>query len=74
MNHIKQRWAETHLSEWPDPTHERHCAHKQPEAAHAASELDEWEPMPARERWAVWAVLLGVPAAVIVLGIVVALV
>lgn len=41
MQKIIDRWSETHLAAWPDPTHERHCAHTQPEAAHAASELDD---------------------------------
>ena len=70
MDHIKQRWAKTQVHRLPLGCDQQG---RYPEAAHAASEIDDWDPMPTRERWAAWAVLLGVPAAVIVLGIVVAL-
>ena len=73
MQHVKDRWAETHLAEWPDPTHERHCRHAQPEAAHAASELEDWEPMSVRDNVQFWLILLGAPAAVIAIGLWVAL-
>jgi hypothetical protein len=33
MDHIKARWAPTQMSEWHDPTH------KQPEAAHASTDV-----------------------------------
>jgi hypothetical protein len=40
-----------------------------PEAAHAASEIDDWQPMPTRNAVVFWLALLGVPALVVALGL-----
>jgi hypothetical protein len=60
MQHVKDRWADTQMAP--------------PEAAHAASEIDDWQPMPTRHAVVFWLALLGVPALVVVLGLLVALV
>jgi hypothetical protein len=79
MDHIKQRWAKTQMAEdfaitprgFGAPPYGIVALHdlQQPEAAHAASELDDWQPMPTRHAVVFWLALLGVPALVVALGL-----
>jgi hypothetical protein len=70
MDHIKQRWADTQVHRLPLGCDQQG---RYPEAAHAASEIDDWQPMPTRHAVVFWLALLGVPALVVVLGLLVAL-
>jgi hypothetical protein len=78
MNHIKSRWAATQLAEdnvgsyvWlpkgADQQGRYSSAMPQPEAAHAASELDDEDPRPIPGAGpVVWLVLASVVAAALV--------